>query len=128
VEDGALAPFEDFEGRKSVLTVETAGADALDHHTLAEAKRRPHQSSCETMEEEPATLKTAGIDHDATYAAVAYFAAKPGPAHWEAFKRISPQSLGTPDLRFMHGEESSPPEGSANAKGSAAEDRHAISR
>ena len=93
MEDGALAPFEDFEGRKSVLTVETAGADALDHHTLAEAKRRPHRSSCETMEEEPATLKTAGIDHDATYAAVAYFAAKPGPAHWEAFKRISPQSL-----------------------------------
>ena len=60
-------------------------------------------------------------------ATVAHFAAKPGPAHWDAVKRIFRYLKGTRDLWLTYGEESSPLEGYADADGSMAEDRRAIS-
>jgi len=60
-------------------------------------------------------------------ATVAHFAANPGPAHWEAVKRIFHYLLGTCDLWLTYGEASSPLEGYANADGSMAKDRRAIS-
>ena len=59
--------------------------------------------------------------------AVARFAANPGPAHWEAVKRIFRYLKGTRDLWLTYGEASSPLEGYADADGSMSEDRRAIS-
>jgi len=58
---------------------------------------------------------------------VARFAANPGPAHWEAVKRIFRYLSGTCDLWLTYGKASSPLEGYADANGSMAEDRCAIS-
>jgi hypothetical protein len=60
-------------------------------------------------------------------ATVARFASNPGPAHWEAVKRIFRYLSGTRDLWLTYGEENSPLEGYADADGSMAEDRRAIS-
>jgi len=60
-------------------------------------------------------------------ATVARFAANPGPAHWEAVKRIFRYLLGTCDLWLTYGKASSPLEGYADADGSMAEDWRAIS-
>jgi len=60
-------------------------------------------------------------------AMVARFAANPGPAHWEAVKRIFRYLSGTCDLWLTYGKASSPLEGYADADGSMAEDRRAIS-
>lgn len=60
-------------------------------------------------------------------ATVARFAANPGPAHWEAVKRIFRYLSGTRDLWLTYGEASTPLEGYADADGSMAEDRRAIS-
>jgi len=60
-------------------------------------------------------------------ATVARFAANPGPAHWDAVKRIFCYLSGTRELWLTYGEASSPLEGYADADGSMAEDRHAIS-
>jgi len=62
-----------------------------------------------------------------TVVMVARFAANPGPAHWEAVKRIFCYLLGTHDLWLTYGEASNPLEGYADADGSMAEDRRAIS-
>jgi len=60
-------------------------------------------------------------------ATVACFANNPGPAHWEAVKRIFRYLSGTRDLWLTYGEESSPLAGYADTDGSMAEDRRAIS-
>jgi len=60
-------------------------------------------------------------------ATVARFAANPGPAHWEAVKRIFHYLSGTRDLWLTYGKASSPLEGYADADGSMAKDRCAIS-
>jgi len=58
---------------------------------------------------------------------VARFAANPGPAHWEAVKRIFHYLLGTRDLWLTYGEANTPLEGYADADGSMAEDCRTIS-
>jgi len=60
-------------------------------------------------------------------ATVARFAANPGPAHWEAVKQIFCYLSGTRDLWLTYSKASSPLEGYADADGSMAKDRHAIS-
>ena len=59
-------------------------------------------------------------------ATVARFAANPGPAHWEAVKRIFRYLAGTRDLWLSYGESKRALEGYADADGSMAEDRRAI--
>ena len=59
-------------------------------------------------------------------ATVARFAANPGPAHWEAVKRIYRYLAGTRDLWLSYGETKRTLEGYADADGSMAEDRRAI--
>jgi hypothetical protein len=58
---------------------------------------------------------------------VARFAAKPGPAHWEAVKRIFRYLAGTRDLWLTYGESKRTLEGYADADGSMNEDRRAVS-
>jgi hypothetical protein len=60
-------------------------------------------------------------------ATVARFAANPGPAHWEAVKRIFRYLSGTRDLWLSYGESKRALEGYADADGSMNEDRRAIS-
>jgi Reverse transcriptase (RNA-dependent DNA polymerase) len=60
-------------------------------------------------------------------ATVARFASNPGPAHWEAVKRIYRYLSGTRDLWLTYGEAKRTLEGFADADGSMAEDRRAIS-
>ena len=57
---------------------------------------------------------------------VAWFAAEPGPAHWEAVKRIFRYLAGTRELWLSYGETRRTLEGYADADGSMAEDRHTI--
>jgi Reverse transcriptase (RNA-dependent DNA polymerase) len=59
-------------------------------------------------------------------ATIAHFASNPGPAHWEAVKRIFRYLLGTHDLWLTYGETKRVLEGYADADGSMAEDRRAI--
>jgi transposase InsO family protein len=59
-------------------------------------------------------------------ATVARFASAPGPAHWEAVKRIFRYLAGTRDLWLTYGETQRTLEGYADADGSMAEDRRAI--
>jgi hypothetical protein len=58
---------------------------------------------------------------------VARFASNPGPAHWEAVKRIFRYLAGTRDLRLSYGEARRALVGYTDADGSMAEDRRAIS-
>jgi len=59
--DRAPALLEDFDGLERVFMVETADAEALETHTLAEAKRRPDWLLWEkAIQEELATLKATG--------------------------------------------------------------------
>ncbi|KAF5383863.1 hypothetical protein D9615_003633 [Tricholomella constricta] len=58
---------------------------------------------------------------------VSRFSTKPGPAHWEAVKRIFRYLKGTKDLWLVYGGNSKELLGYADADGSMAEDRHAIS-
>ena len=60
-------------------------------------------------------------------ATVARFATKPGPAHWEAVKRIYRYLAGTRDLWLSYGEARHTLEGYADADSSMSEDRRAIS-
>ena len=60
-------------------------------------------------------------------ATVARFAANPGPAHWEAVKRIFHYLAGTCDLWLSYGERKQTLEGYADMDGSMVEDRRAIS-
>jgi hypothetical protein len=60
-------------------------------------------------------------------ATVARFAANPGPVHWEAVKRIFRYLSGTRELWLTYGKMKRTLEGFADADGSMAEDRHAIS-
>ena len=60
-------------------------------------------------------------------ATVARFAANPGPAHWDAVKRIFRYLSGTHELWLTYSKASSPLEGYADVDGSMAEDRRAIS-
>jgi hypothetical protein len=59
-------------------------------------------------------------------ATVARFAANPGPAHWEAVKRIYRYLAGTRNLWLSYGETKRTLVGYADADGSMAEDRRAI--
>src|SRR5258708_10129008 len=56
----------------------------------------------------------------------AHFTANPGPAHWDAIKRIYRYLAGTRDLWLSYGETRRTLEGYADADGSMAEDRCAI--
>ena len=58
---------------------------------------------------------------------VARFASNPGPAHWEAVKRIFRYLAGTRDLWLSYGEAQRALVGFTDADGSMAEDRRAIS-
>jgi Reverse transcriptase (RNA-dependent DNA polymerase) len=58
---------------------------------------------------------------------VAKFASNPGPAHWEAVKRIFRYLAGTRNLWLSFGETKRTLEGYADADGSMNEDRRAIS-
>jgi hypothetical protein len=66
---------------------------------------------------------------DITFAisTVARFAASPGPAHWEAIKHIYRYLAGTRELWLSYSETKRTLEGYADADGSMAEDRRAIS-
>ena len=57
---------------------------------------------------------------------VARFASNPGPVHWEAVKRIYRYLAGTRNLWLSYGETRRTLEGYADADGSMAEDRRAI--
>ena len=58
---------------------------------------------------------------------VSRFSTKPGPAHWEAVKRIFRYLKGTTDLWLSYGMTKMKLTGYTDADGSMAEDRHAIS-
>lgn len=58
---------------------------------------------------------------------VARFASNPGPAHWEAVKRIFRYLAGTRDLWLSYGEAKRTLVGYTDADGSMSEDRRAIS-
>jgi hypothetical protein len=60
-------------------------------------------------------------------ATVAHFGANPGPAHWEAIKWIFHYLAGTHDLCLSYSETRRVLKGYADANGSMAEDRRAIS-
>ena len=62
-----------------------------------------------------------------TVSTVARFAPNPGPAHWEAVKRIFCYLAGTRDLWLSYGETWRALTGYTDADGSMAEDRRAIS-
>jgi hypothetical protein len=60
VEDGVPALLEDFDGLEHTLMAKVADAEAMEPHTLAEAKHRPDWPLWEkAIEEELATLKAA---------------------------------------------------------------------
>jgi Reverse transcriptase (RNA-dependent DNA polymerase) len=60
VGDGVLALLEDFDGLEHMLAAEVADAEAMELHTLTEAKHRPDWPLWEkAIEEELATLKAA---------------------------------------------------------------------
>jgi hypothetical protein len=58
---------------------------------------------------------------------VARFSANPGPAHWDAVKRVFRYLAGTRDLWLSYGETKCALEGFADADGSMTEDRRAVS-
>ena len=58
---------------------------------------------------------------------VSRFSIKPGPAHWEAVKRIFRYLKGTIDLWLSYGTKKMILTGYADVDGNMAEDRHAIS-
>ena len=70
-----------------------------------------------------------GTRPDITFAVqtVSRFSLKPGTAHWEAVKRIFRYLKGTRDLWLSYGNKVRELEGYADADGSMAEDRKAIS-
>ena len=70
-----------------------------------------------------------GTRPDITYAVqtVSCFSKNPGQAHWEAVKRIFRYLKGTKELWLSYGGEEKELRGYADADGSMAEDRHAIS-
>jgi hypothetical protein len=70
-----------------------------------------------------------GTRPDITFAVqtVLYFSTKPGPAHWEAIKRIFCYLKGMIELWLSFWRGSCDLTGYANANGSMAEDLHAIS-
>jgi hypothetical protein len=55
------------------------------------------------------------------------FSTKPGPIYWDAVKRIFQYLKGTKDLWLSYGHAKIDLAGYADADGSMAEDRHAIS-
>ena len=57
---------------------------------------------------------------------VSCFATNPGPAHWEAVKKVFKYLKGTRELWLTYGRQGSTLEGYSDADGSMAEDRHAI--
>src|SRR5258707_7987902 len=61
-----------------------------------------------------------------TIMTVTCFTTNPGPAHWEAIKHIFHYLAGTHDLWLSYRETKCALKGYANADGSMAEDRHAI--
>ena len=70
-----------------------------------------------------------GTHPDITYAVqmVSRFSKSPGPAHWEAVKQIFCYLKGTEDFWLTYGGQQKELRGYADADGSMAEDRHAIS-
>ena len=70
-----------------------------------------------------------GTRPDIAYAVqtVSRFTSKPGPEHWEAVKRIFRYLKGTMELWLSYGGVKKELTGYADADGSMAEDRHAIS-
>ena len=70
-----------------------------------------------------------GTRPDIAYAvqSVSRFSSRPGEAHWEAVKRIFRYLKGSADLWLAYGGEARELTGYADADGSMAEDRHAIS-
>ncbi|CAA7268571.1 unnamed protein product [Cyclocybe aegerita] len=70
-----------------------------------------------------------GTRPDITFAVqtISRYASKPGPEHWEAVKRIFRYLSGTKELWLSFGGDTKGLVGFADADGSMAEDRHAIS-
>ena len=70
-----------------------------------------------------------GTHPDITYAVqtISRFSTKPGPEHWEAVKQIFQYLKGTKGLWLSYGGQQKKLEGYADADGSMAEDRRAIS-
>ena len=70
-----------------------------------------------------------GTCPDITYAVqtVSHFSKNPGEAHWEAVKRIFRYLKGTKEFWLTYGGQQKDLKGYADADGSMAEDRHAIS-
>ncbi len=62
-----------------------------------------------------------------TVSTVARFGTNPGPAHWEAVKRIFCYLTGTRDLWLLYGEQKCALLGYTDADGSMAEDQRAVS-
>jgi hypothetical protein len=69
-----------------------------------------------------------GTRPDIAYAVqtVSRFTKSPGPAHWEAVKKVFKYLKGTRELWLVYGRQGSMLEGYSNADGSMAEDRRAI--
>jgi hypothetical protein len=109
----------------------------MDHQVRLSTEQKPASAAeCAMMRDVPYREAVGALNWAAlatrpdiafAVATVARFAQDPGPAHWEAVKRIFRYLSGTRDLWLTYGEESSPLEGYADADGSMAEDRRAIS-
>lgn len=103
------------------LTPEQAPATAAEHAIMRD---KPYREAVGALNW--AALATRP-DIAFAVATVARFAANPGPAHWDAVKRIYRYLAGTKDLWLTYGETKRVLEGYADADGSMSEDRRAIS-
>jgi Reverse transcriptase (RNA-dependent DNA polymerase) len=109
----------------------------MDHQVRLSTEQKPASAAeCAMMRDVPYREAVGALNWAAlatrpdiafAVATVARFAQDPGPAHWEAVKRIFRYLSGTRDLWLTYGEESTPLEGYADADGSMAEDRRAVS-
>lgn len=102
------------------LTIEQAPASAAEHAIM---RHVPYREAVGALNW--AALATRP-DIAFAVATVARFAANPGPAHWDAVKRIFRYLIGTRDLWLSYGETNRALEGYADADGSMTEDRRAI--
>ena len=102
------------------LTSEQSPSSTVEHTIMCD---KPY---CEAVGALNWAALTAHPNITFTVATVARFTANPGPAHWEAVKRIFRYLSGMHKLWLTYGETKRVLEGYANADGSMNEDRCAI--
>src|SRR5258707_707952 len=115
-----LKPLETPMDTSTRLTVKQAPASAAEHAIMRDV---PYREAVGALNW--AALATRP-DIAFAVATVTCFAANPGPAHWDAVKRIYRYLAGACDLWLSYGETRRTLKGYADADGSMAEDRHAI--